>query len=115
MEPKTFKIEAKLGPEAPKWSQNGAKTAKKSENNKDPTKKWGDSIHAAPFWSKMWPTWPQVGFQKRTKIDKKSMPKSIKKLMHLGIDFWEDLGGFWEPKWSHVGTKIASGSDLMLK
>ena len=26
--------------------------------------------------------------------------------MPLGIDFWEDFGGFWEPKWSHVGTKI---------
>ena len=26
------------------------------------------------------------------------MPKSIKKLMHLGIDFWGDLRGFWEPK-----------------
>ena len=26
--------------------------------------------------------------------------------MHLGIDFWEDLGGFREPKWSHVGTQI---------
>ena len=26
--------------------------------------------------------------------------------MPLGIDFWEDFGGFLEPKWSHVGTKI---------
>ena len=37
---------------------------------------------------------------------KTSIQKSIKKWMHLGIDFWEDLGGFWEPKWSHVGTKF---------
>ena len=26
--------------------------------------------------------------------------------MHLGIDFWEDFGGFWKAKWSQVGTKI---------
>ena len=34
------------------------------------------------------------------------MPKPIKNLMHLGIDFRRDFGGFWEPKWSHVGTQI---------
>ena len=39
-------------------------------------------------------------------MEKKSMQKSIKKLMHLGIDFWKDFGGFWEGKWSQVGTKI---------
>ena len=39
-------------------------------------------------------------------MGKKSMQKSIKKLMHLGIDFWEDFGGFWKAKWSQVGTKI---------
>ena len=26
--------------------------------------------------------------------------------MHLGIDFWKDLEGFWKPKWNHVGTHI---------
>ena len=60
----------------------------------------------------MWPTWFQAVLQKRTKIDKKSMPKSIKNLMHLGIDFWEDFGGFWEPKWSQVGSKIGSKIDI---
>ena len=54
----------------------------------------------------MWPTWPQLGFQDGAKMEKKSMQKSIKNLMHLGIDFWKDLEGFWEPKWSHVGTQI---------
>ena len=34
------------------------------------------------------------------------MPKSIKKLMRLGIDFWEDFGGFLEEKWRQVGTQI---------
>ena len=52
------------------------------------------------------PTWPQLGSQEGAKMKKKSMQKSIKNLMPLGIDFWEDFGGFWEPKWSQVGTKI---------
>jgi len=34
------------------------------------------------------------------------MQKSIEKLMHLGIDFWKDFGGFLERQWRHVGTKI---------
>ena len=34
------------------------------------------------------------------------MQKSNKNLMHLGIDFWKDFGGFWKAKWSQVGTKI---------
>ena len=34
------------------------------------------------------------------------MQKSIEKLMHLGIDFWKDFGGFLERKWRHVGTKF---------
>ena len=48
-------------------------------------------------------------------MEKKSMPKSIKNLMHLGIDFWEDLGGFWEAKWSHVGTQIDQKSMAIAK
>ena len=35
--------------------------------------------------------------------------------MHLGIDFWEDLGGFREPKWNHVGTQRGPKMDLILK
>ena len=34
------------------------------------------------------------------------MQKPIKNLMHLGIDYRMDFGGFWEAKWSQVGTKI---------
>ena len=34
------------------------------------------------------------------------MPKTIKNLMHLGIDFWKNFSGFWEAKWNQVGTKI---------
>ena len=51
----------------------------------------------------MVPSW----LPNRAKIDKKSMQKSIEKVMHLGIDFWKDVGGFLEEKWRHVGTKIA--------
>ena len=34
------------------------------------------------------------------------MQKSIEKVMHLGIGFWKDFGGFLNRKWKHVGTKI---------
>ena len=30
--------------------------------------------------------------------------------MHLGIDFWKDIGGFLEAKWKHVGTKVEQKS-----
>ena len=43
-------------------------------------------------------------------MKKKSIQKSIKNLMHLGIDFWQDFKGFWEPEWSHVGTEIIQKS-----
>ena len=42
------------------------------------------------------PTWVQVGFQNGAKIEEKSMEKSIENVMHLGIDFWDDVGGFLE-------------------
>ena len=48
-------------------------------------------------------------------MEKKSMQKSIKNLMHLGIDFWKDFGGFWEAKWSQVGTKIDQKSMPLAK
>merc|ERR1712217_648897 len=35
--------------------------------------------------------------------------------MHLGTDFWEDLGRFWEPKWSHGGTRRGRKMHLILK
>ena len=89
-----------------KWSQNGSTFRKKSIQKSNATKKRADSHSGPPFEPKKWPTWPQVGFQNRSKIDKKSMQKSIGKLMHLGIDFWKDFGGFLERKWRHVGIKI---------
>ena len=32
--------------------------------------------------------------------------------MHLGVGFWNVFGGFWEAKWSQVGTKNVSKIDL---
>ena len=52
------------------------------------------------------PTWLQLGTQNRAKTNSKSIPKLIKFLVPLGIDFWKDFGGFWEAKQSQVGTKI---------
>ena len=34
--------------------------------------------------------------------------------MPIGIDFWKDFGGFWEAKWSQVGTKMGSKMELIL-
>ena len=59
--PKPSKIEPKLG-------QEGARTTSKLKNNKDPTKRGAASHRVPPLWRKMWPTWPQVGFQNRLKI-----------------------------------------------
>ena len=39
-------------------------------------------------------------------MKKKSMQKSIKNLMHLKINFWNDFNGFGDGKWSQVGTTI---------
>ena len=61
------------------------------------------------------PTWLQVGLQNRAQIEKKSMQKSIKKSMPAKIDFWWDLGGFWEGKWRQVGIKIVSEIDVNLE
>ena len=79
---------------------------KNPKNNIDQKKKRAAPHRVPPFWRKMWPTWLQLGFQDGAKMEKKAMQKSIKNLMPLGIDFRKDLEGFWEPKWSHVGTQI---------
>ena len=102
---------------APSWHQNGTKNqpksrlgvgtpwargrpragypmrpwAKNSEKNKDPTKKRADSHRAPPVEPKKRPTWLQVGLQNRSKIDKKSMQKSIVFLMPLGVDLWTNF------------------------
>ena len=71
------------------WAR-GLKIGKNSKNNIDPTKRGAALDPIAPIWKKMWPTWPQLGSQDGAKTEK----KSIKKLMHLGINFWNDFNGF---------------------
>ena len=44
-------------------------------------------------------------------MKKKSMQKSIKNLMPIGIDFCKDFIGFWIPKTTQVGTKMGSKMD----
>ena len=63
----------------------------------------------------MWASWFQVGFPNLIKIDKKSMQKSIKKLMPSKIDFWSDFGGIFERKWKHIGTTIVEKSIQIAK
>jgi|OM-RGC.v1.026931130 hypothetical protein len=104
--PKTSKWRPKPSKIEPELGQEGARTTKKSKNNIDSTKRGAARHRVPPFCRKMWPTWPQLGPQDGAKMEKKTIQTSIKILMHLGIDFWEDLGRFWEPKWSHVGTKF---------
>ena len=60
---------------------------------------------------KIWPTWTQLGSNLRFKTEPKSIPKSIKILMPLEIEFWNDFGGFREPKWNQVGSKIGTEID----
>ena len=102
MELKIFQIEAKLGPEAPKCSKNGAKMGsgqpKKPKKNIEPTKKKAESHRVPPVEPKKRPTWLQVGFPNRSKIDKKSLQKSIVFLMPLGVDLWTKFGRFLVPK-----------------
>ena len=52
------------------------------------------------------PILPQHGSKLASKIDQKSMPESVKNVMHLGIEFLDDLEGFWEGKWKQIGIKI---------
>ena len=90
----------------PNPCQKEARTAKRPKKNIDPTKKREELNSPAPFCAKKLPTWPQLGSQVGAKMEKNSMQKSIKNLMHLGIDFRKNVDGFWEAKWSQVGTKI---------
>ena len=54
--------------------------------------------------------WVATWFYFASKIEEKLMPKSIEKVMHLGIDCWKDFGEFLKEKWRHVGTKIEQKS-----
>ena len=101
------------------FHKRGVRTAKNSDKNIDPGKKRGRHHSVHPFWPKKLPSWRQVGFQNRAKINKKSMQESIKKLMpftiDFQIDFQIDFGGFLERKWRHAGTKFDEKSIQLAK
>ena len=107
--PKHCKIEPKTRPNRGAarviFRKRGVRTAKNSNKNIDPSKKRGRHHSVPPFWPKKLPTWRQVGFQNRAKINRKSMQEPTKKLMHFTIDFQIDFGGFLERKWKHVAPK----------
>ena len=117
--PKHSKIEPKTvqnrGAARDIFGKREVRTAKNSDKNIDPGKKRGRHHSVHPFWPKKLPTWRQVGFQNRAKINKKSMQESIKKLMPFTIDFQINFGGFSERKWKHVGTKIDEKSIRIAK
>ena len=48
-------------------------------------------------------------------VDQISTPKSIRTLMPLGIDFLEDFGGFYFPKWSQDASKNLLEIDVNLE
>ena len=48
-------------------------------------------------------------------VDQISTQKSIRTLMPLGIDFLEDFGGFYFPKWSQDASKNVLGIDVNLE
>ena len=110
--PKTSKMQAQTPQNRRQIDPEESRSTKKSKNNIDPTKKKAASHRAPPFLRKMWPTWPQLGSQEGAKMKKKSMQKSIKNLMPLGMDFCEDFIAFFVPKCSQVGTKMASKIDI---
>ena len=94
IEPKTFQNKAQNLPKSspnppkiePKWRQEGPRTTKKTKKNKDPTRRGVGQEVLAHILRKKCPTWLQVGLENRSKIEEKSMQKSIENLMHLGIE-----------------------------
>ena len=73
---------------AAKRPQEASKTAR--EASKRPPRR--------PKMAQDAPKTAQVGFQNGVKVEEKSMEKSIENVMHLGMDFWKDFGGFLEEK-----------------
>ena len=61
------------------------------------------------------PSWGLLGLQKGAKSVQKAIQKSIKILLHVGIDFWTDFDRFWGAKQGQVGSKIDTKSMLISK
>ena len=88
MEPKSSKIEAKLGPEAPKWSQNGAKMGPRRPKNRKITKtQQRRGEHPTPP-----PHFGRKCVQDGPNLGPKTKPKTIKKRYKNQSKFWCLLG-----------------------
>ena len=69
----------------------------------------------APILKKKWPTWRQVGFQNRTKINKKNDAKIDRKIYAFQDKFLKRFWWILERKWRHVGTNIDEKSMQIAK
>ena len=99
MEARTFPNRAQR---APRGGQDAPKTEKEDRPNINHPRLVRNRYVLSEKVANMAPSWLPKSKQNR----KKSMQKSIKKVMHLGILFWKDFGGFLDEKWRHVGTRI---------
>ena len=81
----------KMGYPIGPWDQQ---FEKKSVQKSNATKKRAEPHRPPPVEPKKRTTWLQVGLQNRSKIDKKSMQKSIVFLMPLGVDLWTNFVDF---------------------
>ena len=86
-----------------------------------------------PSWRPLWPSWRPLGAvlavlpaswvrlglvlaaEIGPQVDQISTQKSIRTLMPLGIDFLEDFGGFYFPKWSQDASKNLLEIDVNLE
>ena len=106
------------GPEAPKSSQDGAKTGskpRKSRIKRQRNKEEGSTPQHRPTLGENGANMAQFGSQNGAKMAKKIDPELDHFLMSLGIDVWAEFGGFLVPKWSQVGTKMGSKIDVYLE
>ena len=96
--PKTSKIEAQTFQNRAQTGPRGVQDDQKTEKQHTPNKKEGGAPQRTPILEENVANMAQVGLPNQSKIYKKSMQKSIKKWMPLGIDFGMDFGGFLVPK-----------------
>ena len=117
--PKHFKIDPKTlqnrGAARDIFRKRGVRTAKNSNKNIDLSKKRERHHSVPPFCPKKVPTWRQVGFQSRAKINKKTMQESIRKLMPFTINFLNRFWWVFGAKVEACCTKIASKTCVLRK
>ena len=97
-----------IEPGGQKWgtpSAPGTINSKKSIQKSNASKKRAALHRLPPFEPKKRPTWLQVGIPNRSKIDKKSMRKSIVFLMPLGVDLNTNFVDFCFQNEAKLGPK----------